>query len=66
MLRFEVNKSENFGSDFVLKARGGLDVSFGCIGIALAVCCLVMIKLIMVCDWHKTDPKLNVYGYILT
>lgn len=43
-----------------------LSALFSCIGIALAVCCFVMIKLIMVCDWHKADPKLNVYGYILT
>ena len=43
-----------------------LSVLFRCINIIFLVRYLVMIKLIMVCDWHEADPKLNVYGYILT
>ena len=43
-----------------------LSALLGCIDIIFLARYLVMIKLIMVCDWHKTDLKLNVYGYILT
>ena len=65
MFRFEVNEREDFGADLVLEARKMLGILFSCIDIIFLVRFLVMIKLIMVCDWHKTDPKLNVYGYIL-
>ena len=65
MFRFEVNKREDFGADFVLEARKMLSALFSCIDIIFLARYLVMAKLIMVCDWHEADPKLNVYGYIL-
>ena len=42
-----------------------LGALLGCIDIIFLARYLVMAKLIMVCDWHEADPKLNVYGYIL-
>lgn len=58
MLRFEVNKREDFGADFVLEASEMLSALFGCIDTALLSYCLFMVKLIMICDWHKGGSKI--------
>ena len=46
MFRFEVDKREDFGADFVLKTNEMLSALFGCIDIIFLVRYLVMIKLI--------------------
>ena len=46
MFRFKVNKSEDFGADFVLEARKMLSVLFRCIDIIFLTSYLITIKLI--------------------